>query len=126
VGLNNWRREIYRAIELIEQARASGQDVTVDFYPYEGGSTMLSTMVPPSYLQDDPIGSLRRLKDPRAVEFLRRECAKEHPLRTTLAIYPGLGPPLLIIGLPRTTGNMSAICHRNCLAYGFDDRVGHC
>lgn len=36
-GMLNWGREIHRAIEKIEKARALGQDVTVDFYPYIGG-----------------------------------------------------------------------------------------
>ena len=41
-GIKNWRKDIYRAIQLIDDARIQGQDVTVDFYPYEGGSTALT------------------------------------------------------------------------------------
>ena len=33
-GMANWRKEIHRAIALIEEARKEGQDVTCDFYPY--------------------------------------------------------------------------------------------
>ena len=31
--VKNWGKEIYKAIELIDAARAAGQDVTVDFIP---------------------------------------------------------------------------------------------
>ena len=43
-GMANWGKDIHRAIGLIEEARAKGQDVTCDFYPYEGGSTALTTI----------------------------------------------------------------------------------
>ena len=40
-GVKNWRREIHRAIALIEEARTSGVDVTCDFYPYaDNGATI--------------------------------------------------------------------------------------
>ena len=44
-GVKNWGKEIYQAIELIDAARAAGQDVTVDFYPYCGGSTTLISLL---------------------------------------------------------------------------------
>ena len=46
-GMKNWGKDIHTAIADIEAARAEGMDVTVDFYPYEGGSTALTTMLPP-------------------------------------------------------------------------------
>lgn len=52
-GRKNWNREIYRAIEVIEDARARGQDVTVDFYPYTAGATTLVSLLPPGVLEDD-------------------------------------------------------------------------
>ena len=51
-GMQNWGREIYKAMEHIEAARARGVDVTCDFYPYCGGSTMLTTMLPPVLCTD--------------------------------------------------------------------------
>lgn len=50
-GVHNWKKEIYRAVDLIEEARARGQDITCDFYPYEGGSTALTTMLPPVFVR---------------------------------------------------------------------------
>lgn len=52
-GRKNWRRGIYRAIEEIEKARAHGQDVTVDFYPYTAGATTLLSLLPPTVLEED-------------------------------------------------------------------------
>ena len=42
-GMKNWGKDIHTAIADIEAARAEGMDVTVDFYPSEGGSTALTT-----------------------------------------------------------------------------------
>lgn len=67
-GMANWRKEIHRAIELIEQARKEGQDVTCDFYPYEGGSTSLTTMVPPAFVDGDMNRALERMGTKEGVE----------------------------------------------------------
>ena len=50
-AMENWRRGIHKATALIEKARAEGQDVTCDFYPYEGGSTALTTMLSPNFAE---------------------------------------------------------------------------
>jgi N-acyl-D-aspartate/D-glutamate deacylase len=39
-----------QAKALIEDARAAGQDVCVDVYPYTAGSTAITTLLPPSWL----------------------------------------------------------------------------
>lgn len=67
-GMKNWKKEIHRAIELIEQARAEGQDVTCDFYPYEGGSTSLTTMVPPAFVNGDMNRALEKMGTQEGVE----------------------------------------------------------
>ena len=70
-GMKNWGREIHRAIALIEEARAAGQDVTVDFYPYEGGSTALTTMLPPVFVAGDLNAALQKLGTPEGVREFR-------------------------------------------------------
>lgn len=67
-GMANWRKEIHRAIALIEEARNEGQDVTCDFYPYEGGSTSLTTMVPPAFVDGDMNRALEKMGTPEGVE----------------------------------------------------------
>lgn len=71
-GMKNWRRDVHTAIRYIEEARNAGQDVTVDFYPYEGGSTALTTMLPPAFVQGDMTRALERLGTARGVEEFRR------------------------------------------------------
>lgn len=74
-GMKNWKKEIHRAIRLIEEAQASGQDVTCDFYPYEGGSTSLTTMLPPVFVAGDLNQALARLGTSRGVEEFRQTCS---------------------------------------------------
>ncbi len=71
-GMKNWRREIYKAIDCIEEARAKGQDVTCDLYPYDGGSTSLTTMLPPVFVAGDMENALQRLGTPEGVEAFRK------------------------------------------------------
>lgn len=88
-GMQNWNREIHKAIELIENARAAGQDVTVDFYPYLGGSTALTTMLPPAFVQGDMPAALRRLGTRQGVDELRAACATTYPDWDNFAISLG-------------------------------------
>lgn len=50
-GMHNWQNGIYKAIELIERERNTGMDISVDFYPYIGGSTTLLSLIPPCFLR---------------------------------------------------------------------------
>ncbi len=78
-GLKNWRKTIYRAIEEIEKARARGLDVGCDFYPYDGGSTALTTMIPPLFIRGDMQGTLARLGTTAGVDEFRRASRLEYP-----------------------------------------------
>lgn len=71
-GMANWQKKIKEAICLIEEARARGQDVTCDFYPYEGGSTSLTTMLPPVFIRGSMADALRRLGTREGVEEFRK------------------------------------------------------
>lgn len=71
-GVSNWRKEIYRAIAEIEKARAEGMDVTCDFYPYDGGSTALTTMLPPAFIRGNMKEALARLGTPEGVTEFRK------------------------------------------------------
>lgn len=77
-GRNNWGKAIYRAFELIESARAAGQDVTCDVYPYEAGSTMLLTVIPPKLLAGGVDKALAYLKTAAGREKLRQELSVKH------------------------------------------------
>lgn len=71
-GMKNWGKDIHTAIADIEAARAEGMDVTVDFYPYEGGSTALTTMLPPVFVAGNMARALQKLGTPEGVEEFRR------------------------------------------------------
>ncbi|MDW7659715.1 MAG: amidohydrolase family protein, partial [Bacillota bacterium] len=76
IGIKNWHRLIHQAIETIEKADA---DVTVDFYPYLGGSTTLMTLLPPTVIQDNLQETLAQLNHRSGIERVRSELEKRHP-----------------------------------------------
>jgi len=78
VGVANWNKTIFEAIEKIEKARADGQDVTVDFYPYTGGSTTLMSLIPPSIQEPDLKETLSLLATAQGRNRLRKEIYRPH------------------------------------------------
>jgi N-acyl-D-amino-acid deacylase len=62
-----------RMIGLVEEARAAGQDVTWDTYPYEWASTRLLIMLPPWVQAGGPVPLMERLADPSIRDRLRDE-----------------------------------------------------
>ncbi len=78
-GIKNWGTAINNAIELVEDARRKGQDVTVDFYPYCGGSTTLLSLIPPSVMDDSLEQTIKKLAGGSGKETLKKELCKEHP-----------------------------------------------
>lgn len=61
-GRSNWGK-ISGVLELLQQSRAAGVDVTCDVYPYTAGSTMLSTLLPPWILEGGVGEMVRRLRE---------------------------------------------------------------
>ena len=77
-GIKNWNKKIYDAMERIERARAAGQDVTADFYPYDGGSTTLQSLLPPTVMEDSIETLAASLSETRGKLKLREELGKIH------------------------------------------------
>lgn len=77
-GIKNWGKNIHQAIEIIEKARGRGQDVTVDFYPYCGGSTTLVSLIPPDMVEEDMNLTFRKMETQEGKEKLRRSIYSEH------------------------------------------------
>lgn len=61
-----------RCVEIVDSARASGQDVAFDMHTRLHGTTMLSTLLPPWALKDGSQGLRRYLADPSKREQIRR------------------------------------------------------
>ncbi|WP_314590288.1 D-aminoacylase [Paenibacillus terrigena] len=75
-GRANWGK-ILEALELIEAARGRGMDVTVDVYPYNAGSTMLTTVLPPWVLEGGIERTLEAFRDPAIRRRVREELGSE-------------------------------------------------
>jgi N-acyl-D-amino-acid deacylase len=75
-GGANWGN-VARAMELIEDARSRGLDVTCDVYPYTAGSTSLTTLLPPWALEGGVSQTLARLGDSASREKIKAELREE-------------------------------------------------
>jgi N-acyl-D-amino-acid deacylase len=76
-GTSNWG-SVTEAMELVEDARSRGLDVTCDVYPYTAGSTSLTTLLPPWALEGGISRTLERLKNPTSRERIKEELGNEH------------------------------------------------
>lgn len=71
-GQQNWGR-MPQVIAAIDQARASGIDVTANQYPYVAGATSLGAIVPPKYHDGGTDAFVARLKDPATRAQIRSD-----------------------------------------------------
>lgn len=72
IGKNNWNRAVPRMLEMLENARAEGVDVTVDVYPYPAGSTQLIHVLPPEFQAGGMDALTEALMDPEKRAIMRR------------------------------------------------------
>ncbi|HEX9890404.1 MAG TPA: D-aminoacylase [Nitriliruptorales bacterium] len=72
IGRRNWGRS-QDTLVMIDRARESGVDVSVDVYPYTAGSTALAALLPPWVLAGGPDEALAHLRDTAAIERMRRD-----------------------------------------------------
>ena len=78
-------------LERLQQARASGIDVSADIYPYVAGSTSLSACLPPWALEGGAEKMLARLRDPATRARLKKEISQDS--MDWENIYLGSGGP---------------------------------
>ena len=71
-GRQNWGKT-RDTLAMIDAARAGGQRVFQDVYPYTAGSTILTACLPPWSQEGGNEAMLRRLHDPDALRRLRRD-----------------------------------------------------
>ncbi|HEU4996633.1 MAG TPA: D-aminoacylase [Gemmatimonadaceae bacterium] len=74
-GVKNWPK-MRAVIAKLDSARAAGQDVTVDQYPYTAGSNNLSSCIPPWAHADGKL--LDRLRDPAVRPRIKAEMLDEN------------------------------------------------
>src|SRR5579884_851352 len=73
-GRKNWG-QIQSALELINDARAKGLDVTVDVYPYSAGSTTITQLLPPWLKEGGVANMLEQLNDRQIQRRVSQELA---------------------------------------------------
>ncbi len=89
-GRQNWGN-MKKVVAAIEQARASGVDVTADQYPYPASSTSLGAVIPPKYHEGGSAAFVARLEDPQQRAAIRRELENPNPAFENM--WTGVGGP---------------------------------
>jgi len=74
-GAQNWGK-VTQTLKLIEDARETGIDITVDQYPYTAGSTTLTAILPPWVHVGGKEKLLQRLKDRETREKIKKEISE--------------------------------------------------
>lgn len=69
-GKINWGKST-EVLELLEEIREQGLELTFDQYPYTAGSTMLDALIPPRFHAGGTEKLLERLSDPATREEIR-------------------------------------------------------
>jgi N-acyl-D-amino-acid deacylase len=75
-GVKAWGGVLREAIDTIEAERARGCDITVDFYPYDCGSSTMMQMLPPGYLAGGTEKAIAGLAKSENVDKIRRLLAE--------------------------------------------------
>ncbi len=96
-GQPNWHL-FDKAVEMIENARAEGLQITADVYTYPAGSTGLNAAIPPWVQEGGFAASVERMKDPALREQIAAEML-EHSSEWE-NMYLGAGTPdnILLVG----------------------------
>ncbi len=123
-GMQNWGKSIHEAIQRIEAARAKGMDVTCDFYPYDGGSTALTTMLPPAFVGGDLKTALERLGTEEGVQAFRQMVSQTWPGWDNYAITLGWKRILISgITLPEYEPLRGLDMESAAARFGYEDAV---
>jgi N-acyl-D-amino-acid deacylase len=103
-----------QAVGLINRARARGQDVTADCYPYEAWSSTIRVLIP-SGRHDDPVDVARGLADvggPANITIVSSRAHPEYEFKNMEEISKreGISPVELYMKIVRD-GGAGVICH---------------
>jgi N-acyl-D-amino-acid deacylase len=75
-GKNNWGK-VKTSLQMIDQARAAGQDVQADQYPYTAGSTTLTALLPQWALEGGVAAMKERLRNPETYARIKASIANQ-------------------------------------------------
>jgi len=123
-GLQNWHSAIFRAIEKIEAARAKGQNVCADFYPYDGGSTTILSLIPPHLLGDGITGIAGKFSKKEDVHLLRREISRKHDFWDNMSLSIGWDRVIISsVFLKKNESYCGKSISQAAWEYGYSDEV---
>lgn len=123
-GKKNWKKILPQAIDRIQKSRSQGQDITVDFYPYTGGSTTLLTLLPPDCQRENTEETLEWLSKKSGVEQLRKGLLRSYPEWDNMV--QAIGWERIVISSVITEGNKTCQGHtipEICEMYGDEDEA---
>ena len=95
-GQANWGK-MDRVLELVEEARASGLQITADMYLYPAGSTGLNAAIPPSALEGGYQALFKRLRTPAERARIRKEMATPTDEWENLHLAAGSADRVLLV-----------------------------
>ena len=96
-GSNNWHK-LDAVIAKIEAARASGQRITADMYPYTAGATGLDAAMPPWVQEGGNQAWIKRLQDPAIRERVKLEMVTPTDQWESLYLAAGSPERVLLVG----------------------------
>jgi|SRR5579883_169834 dihydroorotase/N-acyl-D-amino-acid deacylase len=97
-GKTRWGN-MTKVVAQIDAARAAGQDVTADMYPYVAGGTALASSLPPWVADGGMEKLLQRLHDPAIRAKIKAEMAADHPNWENLFFDCGGGKGVMVSGV---------------------------
>jgi len=96
-GQPNWPL-FDKAVEMVEDARAEGLEITADVYTYPAGSTGLNVTVPPWVQEGGFEASLERMSDPVLREQIMREMNTPSDEWENMFLMSGTPDNILMVG----------------------------
>ena len=127
-GQKNWAR-LPEVIRKVEEARASGLNITADMYTYTAGATGLDAAMPP-WVQEGGLQAWRkRLQDPAIRKRVRKEMREPDPKWDNLYLATGSPDQVLLIGFKneklkpltgKTLGDVARLRHTSPEAAAMD------
>jgi N-acyl-D-amino-acid deacylase len=98
IGKARWG-SMPKIVDIIQSARASGQDVTANMYPYVAGGTALAASLPPWVADGGLDKLLERLHDPAVRTRVAREMTSDHADWENLYLDSGGAAGVLVMGI---------------------------
>jgi N-acyl-D-amino-acid deacylase len=96
-GKDNWHK-LDRVIEMVENARAAGEEISADMYTYTAGATGLSNSIPPRYHDGGPEKLFERLADPAIRAEIRDAIEHSRDGWENLYLAAGGADGVLVLG----------------------------